>query len=319
MKCRYKFAIEGKIKPTVLHPINVRGLEYDFLTNENGVITHISVTTGHVDKRSWPIVQESNEAGVKLEINIPSEPHYPFILQELQVIEGLLSIYGMEKIDYENFHVEWLPNSEDEKNQLAMYNFSTGKNEIEDSSLPPLSFDLLARPIIGAPLGEKSEVTLSFFRKGRIDVKNSRYIEAIYDFYFVMESAYGDGKFKKAQIVQSFMKSKELVSIVKESLQNPCEIIQREHKLRLQFQEKYAKKSVEQVISEIVELRGFLHHHTAKRKDIWHPEKHKEYEMEAIFLQDVCFKIAFKVYGEVVFNEDTVAKYQAAFLGKAGV
>jgi hypothetical protein len=62
-----------------------------------------------------------------------------------------------------------------------------------------------------------------------------------------------------------------------------------------------------------------LHHHTAKRRDIWHPEKHKEYEMEAIFLQELCFKIAFKVYEEIVFNEDTVTKYRATFLGKAGV
>lgn len=319
MKCRYKFAIEGRIKPSVVHPIRARGLEYEFSTNENGIITHISVTTVNVDKRSWPIVRESEDPGVKLDISIPSEPHYPLILQELQVIEGLLSIYGMEKIDYENFDVEWLPASEEEKNQLAICSYSTSKNAIEDCELPPLSFDLLARPIIGAPLGKKSEVTLSFFRKGRIDVKNSRYIEAIYDFYFVIESAYGDGKFKKAQIVQSFMKSKDLVCIVEELLRDPGDIIQREQKLRSRFQKEYANKSVEKVISEIVELRGFLHHHTAKRKDIWHPEKHKDYEMEAIFLQELCFRIAFKAYEEVVFNEDTVSKYQAAFLGKPGI
>jgi len=294
-------------------------LVYEFLTNDNGVITHISVTTGDVDKRSWPIVRESKEPGVKLDINIPSEPHYPFILQELRIIEGLLSIYGLEKIDYENFHVEWLPASEGEKKQLAMYRYSTSTNEIEDSQLRPLSFDLLARSIIGASLGHKSEVTLSFFRKGRIDVKKSRYIEAIYDFYFVIESAYGDGKFKKAQIVQSFMNSEELVSMIQESLKDPGGIIRRERKFSQKFQDKFANKSVKQVVSEIVELRGFLHHHTVKRKDIWHPENHKEYEMEAIFLQELCFKIAFKALEEVVFNEDTVSKYQAEFLGKPGV
>ncbi len=72
MKCRYKFSVEGKVRTSSIHPILVRGLEYEFLSNEYGVITGISVTTGKVDKHSWPQIKESNTPGVKLDVHIPS-------------------------------------------------------------------------------------------------------------------------------------------------------------------------------------------------------------------------------------------------------
>ena len=44
-----------------------------------------------------------------------------------------------------------------------------------------------------------------------------------------------------------------------------------------------------EILKKIVELRGFLHHHTLKRKDIWHPEDHNKYETDAHFFQAVAF------------------------------
>jgi hypothetical protein len=58
------------------------------------------------------------------------------------------------------------------------------------------------------------------------------------------------------------------------------------------------------ILKHIVERRGFLHHHTGKKHDIWHPERQERFDAEAKFLQDVCHQIAYKQVGEIFFREE---------------
>jgi hypothetical protein len=78
----------------------------------------------------------------------------------------------------------------------------------------PLPFDLLARAILASDAATDIEVPLNFFRRGLLDVYDGAYIEAIYDFFFVLETCFGGGKYKKAQVLTAFQASGRLRSCV---------------------------------------------------------------------------------------------------------
>lgn len=68
-------------------------------------------------------------------------------------------------------------------------------------------FDVVARMMLAARDAEKIEMALSFYRKGTVDFHEQRYLESMYDFYFMLESAFGEGKTKNYQVKKAFMES----------------------------------------------------------------------------------------------------------------
>jgi len=315
MKCKYRFRADGKLKPSILAPISVRGWTYEFEANNDGIVTHISVTVNSISKEHWPTMKESQTPGVKAEINIP-DVAFPFVKMELRVIEGLLSLYGLREVDFNSVNTEWIPESEEEKQSLSIFSFKRSYQDIPDSKRLATSFDIIARSVIGANLGHDNEVVLSFYRKGRNDIDEQRYIEGIYNFYFMFESAYAQGQFKKAKVTEAFLSSETFTSIIEKAVEDPGQIILGNKELLPKFTQYYQGKPIGEVVERIVELRGFLHHHTSKRKGIWHPEDHEAHELDAIVFQNIAFGIAFNLAGVCVFDSNVTGKYQAMFLGK---
>lgn len=312
MKCKYTFKIEGEIKPTRDFLIPLGGYLYDFVT-QNGLITHISVTVPNFNELYLPSITSHPEGRIKASINIPQDPIFPKIQQELRTFQGLLALFGLESIEIDNPKIEWIPETAEEKKKIQLIN--TGPITYSKNKLParPLEHDILVRSLIAAKQSDEAkslEIPLNFYRKGSHDIFERRYIESIYDFYFVIESIYGNGKFKKREIVSNLTQSAELRNSIKKALESPDNEITRDNALRKIYEQNIASKSIEEIIEYIVDLRGFLHHHTIKNKKIWHPDKHNDYKVEALFLFQVCFNIALELFSSVAINEETKNIYQ---------
>lgn len=313
MKCKYHFKVYGSIKPTAIRPIQIRGQLYEF-DILNGFITHICVTIP-IREDDLPSVIENPSPGVKLHLYIKS-PGISLIQMELRAIEGLLSMYGLKSIDIQNPEIEWLPENDAEKQRLKIHNFKAGYKEIKESDIPPIPFYLLASSIIAACDAQDIEIYLSFYRKGMNDMYDRRYIEAIYDFYFFLESLFGGGNFKKNAVKSSFKKSNLLIDVIQKVISEPDLQIKREKTLLVEFEKKFQNKSIDDVLEYIVDLRGFLHHHTLKRKDIWHPEDHNRFKLDSFVLQAICFEIAFHLSGKYIFDKEIKQKYQEMILNR---
>jgi hypothetical protein len=65
-------------------------------------------------------------------------------------------------------------------------------------------FDLLARSVLAGNAAYEIEMPLSFFRHGLIDLRDRQYIEAIYDFYFVLDTMCAEGTFKARDQKKAF-------------------------------------------------------------------------------------------------------------------
>jgi hypothetical protein len=124
----------------------------------------------------------------------------------------------------------------------------------------------------------------------------------------------GEGQFRKHGVAEAFKKSKPLTDAIKEVMANPASTVTpRKAELR-RFLKKYSGMSVGDIIDHVVELRGFLHHHTGKRKGIWHPLDNNKYELEAHLFRAIACPIAIKTVMEVLDIPEVVETYKRAFL-----
>jgi hypothetical protein len=65
------------------------------------------------------------------------------------------------------------------------------------------------------------------------------------------------------------------------------------------------------VIEHLVELRGFLHHHSIKNKKAWNPSKQSDFKGDALFWQSVCHEAAIKSCTEILYRAEELEKFLA--------
>lgn len=201
-------------------------------------------------------------------------------------------MYALEKIALDETDISWLPESEEERRQLKVPSF-TFRFKKPDSTRLKLPFGVITQAIMAATETLDWEVPLNFFRKGRNDFQERRFIDAIHDFYFLLETLFANGKTKNKQVMAEFTKSPTLITLSAQVLKEGEASISRRGKKNLLeiFSNKYAKKTPQEYLKEIVKLRGFLHHHSIQNTKIWNPSLEYEYEVDAALLQDLCFKV----------------------------
>lgn len=310
MRCRYKFPIRGRVRTSKSFQIPSNGFFFEPIQSEEGFLTHVSVTIPIDNKALWPIVQQNPAPGVKLHINLTS-PFFEVVKRDIRAIEGILSLFGSDGIDIEAMEEDWLPDSEEERSELSLYGFKRNKLEVAATELPEVPFDLIARSFLVARDTWDIETALNFFRKGRVDVKAGNYIEAIYHFFFLLESLFAAGKFKSDQVEDKFCANAKLLKHIEAATQDASLAwnLSGDQRIQAAYDATYKDKSPPEVISHIVKLRGFLHHHSKDRKDIWHPDEHVRFGADAYFLQHVCFAVAFSLVEHHVFSKKTALKY----------
>jgi len=217
MKCQYRFKLNGKLTLSQFKPLNVRGLTYEFELDENHLVTHIRVTRPLHDTREWPQHERSSEPGISYDLKL-NDPRLPLVQVEMRSLEAALSLFSVDSIDSDYPEIESLPETDAEKNAVQVRKFQISP----DNDFPPcpLSFDLMARTVIAAIDLLEVELPLSFFRHGRIAYGERKYIEAIYQFYFMFETMFGNGKTGRKTIQDQFRKSIELRSAAEDFLKN---------------------------------------------------------------------------------------------------
>jgi hypothetical protein len=306
MKCQYRFKLNGKLTLSQFKPLNVRGLTYEFESDENRIVTHIRVTRPLHDRREWPQVERSSEPGISNDLKL-NDPRLPFVQFEMRSLETALSLFSVDSIGSDYPEIEWFPENDAEKNAVQVRKFQM----TPDNDFPacPLSFDLMARTVIAAIDLLEVELPLSFFRQGRIAYGKRRYIEAIYQFYFMFETMFGNGKPKSKPIKNEFKKSTELRSAAEDFLKNAGGPFLSED-LANQVSEKFKGFDVDRLIDYMVDLRGFLHHHTSKRKNMWHPSRQGDYNVDALMFGHVALKLFVGLLFRYVDDPKVVNQYR---------
>lgn len=288
----YRFPVDCQIKPNFTFPISQSGYVWEFETTE-GRWTHLRVTVPLPEEWHWPKVTLNPAPGFKFLID-PNMVHLPFLRVYVRSIQSVMSLYGVNSINTTSFEAKWIAESEDERRKLHLTSWGPEKEHPAADDGHRFPFDMLARTILGGIVEGRIEMPLSFFRRASSALVEREYIQAIYGFFFVIESLFGEGKSRTAQLRAALENSKYLSDAITTILKRCPTTRQSESFLRQDFAKKFAPMSVSQYISHIVELRGFLHHHTHKRRDIWHPENQEKYQLDALILADICYRVLFQ-------------------------
>lgn len=305
MLTKIHFLTKGYLKLDREFSVSYGGRTYDFELDDDGFLATISVVLPIALEFLPTITTTTTDGKVRDHITVPTFPNFEEIVDDLRTLEGLLTFYGLREINFRNVQQEWIPESPDEEKLIQIQSFSIGARDKVKWELEPTPIDLVVRSLIRARYARDEQVAMSFHRKGCQDMDQGRYIDAIYDFFFVLEYLYGRGQFKTKQLKENFCSSSELLTAVSETKQTIAQLIQfRNPDEQHLFANQYLRVTAEGVLNHFVDLRGLLHHHSSKHNGRWHPEEHDPFRLPAMFLQRVTFKVCFSRIREPVFGRE---------------
>lgn len=311
MHVRYRFVVTGRLRLEYSFPIRTSPFTYAFEADEHGVVTHLNATARVQDRSLWPIVVRDPEPGIKAHIQM-SSPLFPLLQHDMRAVAGILALYGADDLAVDEAEEVWEPETQEEKDSLALYSMKRTTDTTPPETWPRVSFDLVARALMTAGRASNFEAALNFFRKGKLDVKSGHYIDAILDFLFMVETTYANGKFKTAQVEAEYLASEELHDLIRKALRERglLENVRDHSRIQESFALTYASKTSTEIIKHLVQLRGNLHHHTSRKSGIWHPADHVRFGADAYFLQQLCLDIAFAIASPTLLNEETARDYK---------
>lgn len=65
----------------------------------------------------------------------------------------------------------------------------------------------------------------------------------------------------------------------------------------------------EEFIDHIVDVRGQLHHHSEKNPKAWNPNHPEDFDLEAIYLHSICYKIIFNKIWQYIDKPEVKDNY----------
>ncbi len=309
MKCRYTFRVRSQV---ILDPpvrFTHRGWKFS-LETENGRFSRLVVEVAGVTFSEFPRVEHPPGSTIP-HFRIPTDPMLPLVQNEIRATRGALALWGIHDIDTDRPKSEWIPENQAEHEATHILGISREPPSRDTAPPRPAVLNLVVRCFLSREKFLPHEIPLEFHRRGSDDVCDERYIEAIYDFYFVLEYLFGDGKYAQHSTREAFLASGECCAAITKSQADPLPEITENPRLHREFHDKYRSKTTADVVDAIIALRGFLHHQSLKRRVNWNPGVQNEFKTDALFLQRVCHEAVMQLSLKILFDPQEMADFQA--------
>lgn len=273
----------------------------------DGKLASVSVEVPDFPSSALPKLAVDGRSKQLVGIELQRDPIWPDVERLLMVVEGVMAIYGLERFVLEEVETEWIPDSEAEKKALELYSFRRSVTKADAAT--PVMYDMFLRALLIAPQAAGYEVALNFMRRGREDLYERRYVDAVYDFYLALETTFANGAFKKNEVVRRMLADPELVSNIEAATRELAEDSEFVRLCTRSTTFVYLGASPEAIVKHLVEVRGLLHHHTSGRTNSWHPSRQDEFRMDAVFLAQLCLDIFNSRVTTAMFSEPVASTF----------
>ena len=224
---------------------------------------------------------------IKLSVNIGGDKElFDALLLELQRFEAAFcfGVRGaLKRFVWHSYKTDFIPETPEDEAMLAI-----GSYEFKNAYPSP---EWLLKPggltrLLTDPSFESLAIPRAFWQDGNREFEQHRYIQAFYNFYFILEDFYGDGEFTKAGTLWAFRKSTEFHKITEFGL----ELIRRTPKHVAALEALATEYScgpldgIEAAWKLLFAIRGQLHHYSSKDRRVrGTPFTHKEFLAPALF------------------------------------
>ena len=154
----------------------------------------------------------------------------------------------------------------------------------------PLTFDMLTRAFMAAEEEDGPRFQSTLVKAARNALFSEQYIDSFRFSFLLMESLYGDGQFKNAALKGALKGSAGFVAIIEKVLKEP---IPPKKNQESDTSDLLANSPcANDVISHLVDKRGFYFHGNRKRQDAWQPHEQDQAEHLALLAVGIAQEIA---------------------------
>tara|TARA_R110001592_G_scaffold254129_3_gene517487 strand:- start:29985 stop:31115 length:1131 start_codon:yes stop_codon:yes gene_type:complete len=267
--------------------------------SDNGTATAFEITFTGKSVDLSPRLEQHKTGDVKMSITA-RDSLLPFALMQLEKAFVYLQCYFEIEILIDDVDIKYEGETEAEEKEIQVKAFSTKREP------PPLrlTYDYLTRALMAAESGEAPEFEATLLNAARSAMLRKRYIDSFRYSFLLIESLYGEGKFKKNQLKEALNSSSEFRSIVIKTLDEPMS--PRKHQTSDTERLLSGSPSVEEVIEHLVDKRGFYFHGNVKRSDAWQP--HEQTAAEALCLLSIQIAMSISHQAAAAMFDDALSQ-----------
>lgn len=261
-----RFGLKATIDSTIFAGSDISfdsdDLRLEFKRNEDGYLSEVVVSVA-ADPSAFDAKVEPGIGDAKLAISIQTDDALmDRMLSCLRRLESHIAFAcagALRRIHWDTVERFRIPDRDDERvGPLASIRLHYADQR------PEVSADSEAFAIVAKASTVESPLVVpkAFWREAMNDYFERRYIQAFYNFYFVIEGFYADGKHGKSQVLAAFAKSTEFNEIVERAI--TLVIRDRFHFPRLDALYDELGCTLDRVGTQklIFLLRGRLHHYS---------------------------------------------------------
>lgn len=265
--------------------------EYIFTPDKEGMLASLKIVKKVDDPEKFYSKIEEGDEKVRMKITVETdEAIFSDLRSDFQYIESYLAFIGnLKKIHWEEAKQEWIPETPEEKSRLKVFEVSL--NRTYSDTPTPIGKNVLVGVIRGKNKYDGLTTLKSFYREGKNFFTQFRYVDAFYNFYFIIEDLYGGGKTKNVDIERNFKSSKKLRETVEWVLQTQINTSEKHSKniLQLLVEEKI-QNGIDGIIELIVAVRGRLHHYISRSSlKQATPLNQRDFESPAFLVMGIAF------------------------------
>ena len=282
VKCKVDATTEIGKEPL---QVSLNGMDFTLVPSEDGLLSELVVIVRVGNHNSFiSYVDPSSGLFVDYDRQI-----YDNLIEMVQYLEATLSFgLGVTKIDWDEPKLVYIPESEEEARKINVQDLTVHHHYPE-----PQRIRLTAgafKAIVQQKSKEESlKIVKLFHREGVREFDSLRYIQAYYNFYFILEDLYGEGKTQNRDIEQKLKSNQTLRTIIQQALDTAI----KPHGNHLQNIQNFLREenmsfNVDGIIELIVRVRGQLHHYSrksTKRKGT--PLNQRDFESMAFLLMGI--------------------------------
>lgn len=259
MKLSLEASVRSGMRLTETITLNHGGNEYVFGTSEEGLFNKIRITAPVSDPSKFGL-QIGSSRGSPLVLRADTTL-IERLRQEMQDFEGIFALaFNLTSIGWETAKRETLPESDDEAERAA---FSYQRTRRIPGSDP---INVSREAIVGFVQRRERyaslRVPLAFWREGNNELRSFRFINSFFNFYFVIEGLFANGKTATVEVRKQFQRSVELQKTIANILPAHLDVGRIPNPLARLLAEIGEEQTVEGVMSMLVTLRGQLHHYS---------------------------------------------------------
>jgi len=286
MKLSLECSVEGKIKIGKQFRAVKGSKEYLLIPDDKGWLSKIKIIKKVAESNKYSAKIGPGKGKVKHEIRITGDREERLeLIREFQELEGILSFDtagSLKSIEWDAPTEDFIAETEEEEKQVEVHNLGFAK-EYPDypASLDEEGFGRIIR-------SKEHYVSLivpqAFYREGTNEFASRRYINAFYNFYFILEDLYGKGKTKNKDIAEEFRSSEEFRGFVDWVIKDINDKYAK-HRISIErfCKEERVAYDTDGLIELLLKVRGNLHHYSSRSS------KHKGTPLDNEDFESIAF------------------------------